>query len=183
MDDEPENNPEDRPVDKDLYFVPILARALREPDRAEALRRAFAEIEELGREDAHRLGHEQFRQFMAEAAIPQLPDILLEKDGEVIGRIQPSAAAREVLIPRVTPGEYALRLSNGRLLWTGTIDAAELLWARAFPGTPLPMAADSDAARCRCSREERLLGGEVVLRVYPGVERGSIGIQIPPREA
>ena len=173
-----DDDPEDKPVNKDLYFVPILASALQQPDRVEALRRAFAEIEELGREEQHRGGHEQFRQFMREAVSRQVPDVLVEKDGQVIATIDASRSTGEVDVPRVTPGEYAVRLSTGRLLWTGTLDADALLWARAFPGEPLRMAADSEGTPGRSSREERLLGGEVILRVYPGVASGTISIEI-----
>jgi hypothetical protein len=124
---------------RDLYFIPILCRAFDEPDRAAALRRAFAEIERLG-------------------------------------RFVPGQTADEVRITGIVPGTYSLRLDTGRLLWTAGLEAKDVLWAEAFPSTPLRLAADSHGTQKPCSRELKL--GKLLLRVYPGLEEGTLGIRI-----
>ena len=174
---------EEERVEKDLYFVPLLEKAFREPDRAEALRRAFTEIEERGRQEPYRVGHQQFCQFMKAAVIRPLPDIRLEREGNLLARVDPLRAAEEVRIAGLMPGLYAVRLSTGRLLWSGSLDATDLFWDRAFPGKPLRVAADSDTAPDTCSREFKLPGDEVLLRVYPGVESGTMGIRVRLRGA
>ena len=51
----------------DLYFIPILARALKQPRTRAALREAFVEIERLGREPGYERGLAQFHRFMVTA--------------------------------------------------------------------------------------------------------------------
>lgn len=50
----------------DLYFIPILARALKQQRTRAALREAFVEIERLGRKPSYERGLAQFHRFMAE---------------------------------------------------------------------------------------------------------------------
>ena len=161
---------------RDLYFIPILCRAFDEPDRAAALRRAFAEIERLGRFENYRVGLRQFHRFMKEAYTRPVPHLLLEKDRSIIARIVPGQTADEVRITGIVPGTYSLRLDTGRLLWTAGLEAKDVLWAEAFPSTPLRLAADSHGTQKPCSRELKL--GKLLLRVYPGLEGGTLGIRI-----
>jgi len=163
-------------MNKDLYFIPILCRAFDEPDRVAALGSAFAEIERLGQFKNYRRGLWQFRRFMKEALTRTLPELLLEKGRSVIARIVPDQTVHEMVITGITPGTYSLRLDTGRLLWTAGLAAKDLFWAQAFPATPLRLAADSHGTRQPCSRELQL--GQLLLRVYPGLEGGTLGIRI-----
>lgn len=54
-------------MEPDLYFLPLLIRALDAPDPAPALKNVFAEIVTLGRQEAYREGYEQFMAFMDRA--------------------------------------------------------------------------------------------------------------------
>ena len=76
----------------------------------------------------------------------------------------------------VAPGRYILKLATGRTIWRGELRAEDLIWTSAFPERRLQLAADTDAASPEPSREEPVLGGEFLLRVFPGVERGAIEI-------
>jgi hypothetical protein len=165
-------------MNNDLYFIAILARAFDQPDPAEALSKAFAEIERLGRLPRYQTGFRQFCRFMAKAHHRQVPDLRLEKDGVSIAQYVFGQAAEEMRIPLIRPGSYSVRLATGRLLWMGDLHAQDLLWADAFPATALPLAADSDDALTVYTRELHLLDNEIVLRVYPGLEYGTIGIRI-----
>ena len=51
-------------MSNDLYFIPIIARALQQEDTDESLRRAFDEIESLGQQPDYQLGYQQFQEFM-----------------------------------------------------------------------------------------------------------------------
>jgi hypothetical protein len=69
---------------KDLYFLPIIADALRQPEPKEALREAIEKIETFGRRPEYERGFLQFQRFMTEVKrnwekSPQKPeDILLD---------------------------------------------------------------------------------------------------------
>ncbi len=52
----------------ELYFIPIIARAIEQRDVSRALRDTFAEIERLGHQPDHAWGYSNFQRFMAEAA-------------------------------------------------------------------------------------------------------------------
>ena len=58
------------------------------------------------------------------------------------------------------PGSYILRLETGQVLWQGELSMADLLWRHAFPEDTLPLAAETDEAIVRSSREFDLLDGE-----------------------
>ncbi|MHC4165378.1 MAG: hypothetical protein ACYSWQ_00270 [Planctomycetota bacterium] len=51
----------------ELYFVPILAKALAQPDVHQSLKNAFALIERLGHQERHAEGHGNFWRFMSES--------------------------------------------------------------------------------------------------------------------
>jgi hypothetical protein len=51
-------------MNKNLYFIRILADALKGPDPEPEIRKAFSEIEELGRQSEYKQGYHQFRLFM-----------------------------------------------------------------------------------------------------------------------
>lgn len=52
-------------MNNDLYFIPIIAEALRQKDPEGALRRAFDRIKLLGEQQPYVIGFEQFESFMA----------------------------------------------------------------------------------------------------------------------
>lgn len=165
-------------MNRDLYFITLLAQAFAAPEPSEALAQAFAEIERLGRLEQFRSGFHQFQRFMAEAYSTQVPSVQLERNGVILAEVIPCLATEEVRIPGIEPGEYALRLSTGRLLWTGRIEANDVQWAAAYPTAALPLAAATDEGDAPWTRELRLLNNEIVMRVYPGIEKGTIGIRL-----
>jgi len=57
-----------------LYFIPILARALKRQDSGAAFRDAFGEIQALGQSPEYREGCQQFERFMEAAASPSDAD-------------------------------------------------------------------------------------------------------------
>ena len=56
-------------MNDDLYFIPIIAKALQQRDPEESLRRAFDQIRSVGRQPRYGLGLEQFERFMATVEI------------------------------------------------------------------------------------------------------------------
>ena len=224
-----------------LYFVPMIARALQETDPAAALRRALEEIRRLGSQPEYAQGYQQFLRFMKEissrgesalrAGEEVIPDVLaallveradqaLESDPESYQTSAEPDQSRwqeqyeelwaaicgsmdrppicEILIERddapvatcvfepdrktqsvggIVPGDYRLVLETGRTLWEGRLEERDLVWSKAFPAQPLKMAADTGEAGRKPTRHFTLLGGDLVVRVHPGIETGSLGIE------
>ena len=80
-------------------------------------------------------------------------------------------------IKDIRPGDYNFSLGSGRLLWEVTLEDKDLHLTSASPGTNLPLAADTGEKRQpTASREMSVLGGEIVIRIFPGLESGWIEI-------
>ena len=220
----------------DLYFVPILALALRGADRGESLEKAFGAIERLGQEPGYEEGYGNFCRFMAEIwahrqlldehdrrmaglelatgapieaeeresllsklaeAAPWLMDeyealcqackprsraltLQLLRDGRQIAELTFEPARGRRLVDDICPGHHALRLDTGLVLWEGTLATVDLVWTEAFKGEGLALAAEAGQVHRRPSGEERIPDTKLVLRIFPGIESGSIGIELTP---
>jgi hypothetical protein len=81
------------------------------------------------------------------------------------------------VIGSVTPGSYTVQFSNGRVLWKGELSKEALIWAYAFPGKDLAMAAETEVSRGKHTRTISLLGGEIMLSVFAGLESGQIRME------
>ena len=231
-------------MSNDLYFLPIIADALRQTEPKAALRAAFEEIKALGQHPQYEQGFLQFQRFMAEAkrnwekrsekpeditfnvvrylalqvaadilegdenetqaileligsqprwqeefeklceetskskTVQKIPEIIVERNGERIASIPCERLPISKEIRNVKPGLYSLKLDTGRLIWEEELTEQELLWALAFPGEALDLAADTGDAVERATREIKLLNGKLVIRVFPEIERGRLELKI-----
>jgi len=104
--------------------------------------------------------------------------IELERDNELIQSIVFSDDSGEQRISGIVPGQYRLRLANGRLLWEGTISSQDVIWDEAFPRENYNMAADTGDLEQRSTWTEELLDGEVRVSFYPGLESGILVITL-----
>lgn len=161
----------------DLFFIPIIAAALRAEDRDIALQDAFKRIEEQGKQPRYRIGLAQFERLMQVVREQGQIVLLVEREGDPVGTIRIDPDGGPGRLGGIVPGRYSVSLSTGRLLWEGELGEADLLWARAFPGQPLAMAAATGRIPQPRSRNEILEGG-LALSVLPGVEAGEIAIQM-----
>ena len=224
-----------------LFFVPILAEALRSSSPKEALLEAFQRIQELGQEEKYQEGLSQFEQFMERAtwhqgaraedvsaagsdiayelsveiasdtfageeaekeaaldlilsrqewretyeelceefrklASVEMPPtaIVVERDGGPIAEVV--LGAGRGYIGNLQPGHYVLRTSSGRVIWRGDLTEKELLWTDAYPDRALDLAASTAEDVREPTVENLLLDGEVVLRVFAGIESGGMEI-------
>jgi hypothetical protein len=229
---------------EDLYFIPILAEALKAPQVEEALRGAFAQIRALGQQPQYKQGLLQFEEFMRRVndyrqqdqssslnetmirtSMVELATNTFEGTGQErqaildaissrrdwkdqydrlitdIQRHQPAAAVTRVLLLRngeplgfvevaegtgrgtvngATPGSYSLQLDTGRVVWEGSLTEEDLVWTKAFPGQPLPLAADTGEQRSRTTQRFDVFSGEIILQVFAGPESGSVEIIVRP---
>ncbi len=111
---------------------------------------------------------------------PTLPlELRLERTGGVQTLVQVPEGARDVSVPNIAPGQYVLSLSTGRVIWTGAILPADVLWAEAYPGRDVVLAAQTGELGEEATRTERLLDGELELHLYAGLESGTMRILRP----
>jgi len=182
----------------DMFFIPMIARALQQSDPRAAMIEAFERIEAMGQQPRYRNGYEQFLAFMNSVADGRRADapeeagalilerldrpmtvrILVERDRTLIATCDFDEATGTETVTGIEPGRYRLALETGRLLWEGELAEGDLLWGKAHPGEGLPMAADSEDTAREPTLEMDLLDGTVVLRVYAGVEAGSLEITL-----
>ena len=182
----------------DLFFIPMIAKALRKPDPKAAMIDTFERIRAMGREPRYQRGYQQLIDFMDSAVTGRLEDapeevgalildglgremsveVIIERDNEVVATRSFKDAVGAHGVNDVKPGNYRLKLDTGRLLWEGQLTDDDLVWSKARPRQNLPVAADSEEIRRKPTREIDLLDGTAVLRVYPGVETGSLEIEL-----
>ena len=221
-------------MNRDLYFVPILAQALRGPDVRASLEDAFALIERLGLQADYQQGYRNFRAFMSEVAERRqlleehdmqlavleyatgtpveaqswkafvsaamahggelkddldallqacrpwsgAVDLHLLRDGQRVGEVSFERAPGRRTIDGVIPGRYILRLNTGLVLWEGALAAADLIWTEAFKGKNLALAAEAGEIRRSPSREVKVPDAHLIFRIFPGIESGSMEIEL-----
>ena len=188
-------------MSKDLYFIPIIERALRGEALDESLRDAFTRIVQIGRESGYRHAYEQFQRFMDEVksahALMAGGDewdrtvgamahrfalrIVIEKEGKAFEACVFERISGMCSLKNVMPGEYRIKMETGRIIWEGPITEKDCIWKKAYPGRPLKLAADTGEPDLQPSRTVPLLGGTVLLHFYPGMETGALVIEL--REA
>jgi len=179
-------------MSNELYFIPIIAEALRQPERKLAFRKAFERITELGRDDSFRVGYAQFLWFMAcsvdqwttdSFGVPDDPsrqileasrrcELLLERDGNRIGAWILDRFPFRAAVVNVQPGLYRLSADTGWALWEEALTPAELLFTHAFPQQGLPLAAQTEEVIFPATRQVSVLDGALTIRVRPGLESG-----------
>jgi len=168
-------------MSNDLFFIPLLARAIGEPDTASALQNAFAEIQRLGKREEYRRGFSQFARFMeqvARDAQSSALEIRVWRNDRQVGTVTITHSKRSGGLVGIASGEHSLSLSTGRVIWQGEIVPKDILWALAFPGRPLEVAAATEPTQPEATRTESLLGGELILRVFPGLESGRLAVEL-----
>lgn len=163
---------------KQLYFIPILDTASKQVDRRAAYENAISDIDNMGALPEYRAGHLHFQQFIEATRPSSFPDMLLECDGGLVVRITKYATGEEILIHDLLPGNYRLSLSTGRTIWTQGLEARDLLWFSAFPSAPLRLAATSGDEESVPSIEDAVMDGAITLKVFPGLQSGTISIRI-----
>ena len=188
-------------MSRDLYFIPIIEKALRAKDIDKSLREAFVQIIKTGREPGYVHAFLQFQRFMedvknahsligedkladrsVEAEAHESPmQIILEKEGRVFGTCWFDSLPGRCSIKHILPGAYRVKLETGRIVWEGSITEEDCIWIHAYPGQPLNFAADTGDDERQPSRAVSVLGGAILLHFYPGIETGVLAIEL--REA
>ena len=173
----------------DIYFVPLMDRALQQSDLSAALREAFSLIQRLGKEPRYRRGYGQFLKFMETvgAALRQghaaaqrgaSLALIIECDGRVLSVCCFDESSMAYEADEIGPGSYRVKTDTGLLLWEGNVTEDDVSWTRAFPEEPLPMAADTEKPLRELRRTIPLPEHGLVLCFHAGVESGSLEIKM-----
>jgi hypothetical protein len=160
-----------------------------------AFKKAFDEIETLGMKHDYKRGLLQFRSFMdafkiaceydisyekgeeAELDFMRL-ELIIERSGKILNTFLIGESPSKQIIKNAKPGTYTIKLNTGRVLWEDRLTEKDLLWVYAFPEEGLPLAADTGDRNPIRTREVKILDGELILRVYPGLEAGRLDLEI-----
>lgn len=183
---------------EDLFFMPLIAEALEQPDPHSALVMAFRRIKTHGTQAQYKRGQRQFLRFMD--AVRRSPNadaieissehviagwrrqnflsLSVERDGQAIGRCAFDDRTHSGSVENILPGSYRLWLDTGLLLWEDQIHERDVLWTRAFPDEPISMAADTGLEAVGPTRAVDLTRAGVLLRIYAGVEAGTMEIEL-----
>ena len=105
-------------------------------------------------------------------------EFYLERDGQLIYKFRFEDSSAKTSFDDMIPGNYQLLLNTGWVLWNGALSAADLVWHEAYPERPLEMAADTGEDHVTPTRVIELLDGELVIRVFPGIESGRLEIEL-----
>ena len=162
----------------DLYFVPLIADALRSDDPESALERTLQQIRDDGLRLVDPRPWQQFCAFMQEVRASLSIEFVVRQGSRLVGQITARAGAGLGVLSGIEAGAYEIRLSTGRVVWRAELTDEDLLWHVAYPGEDLKMAADSDEVVDTPSRREFLLDGEVELLLFPGISSGRIGMRL-----
>ena len=96
----------------------------------------------------------------------------------LIGKMTFREALDRKSIEGIFPGRYTLKLDIGRVIWEGNLTGKDLIWTEAFGTRKLDLAAETEDIEKQPVRKIVLLGGDVILRTFAGVESGSIEVEL-----
>ena len=111
---------------------------------------------------------------------PRAFNLQLFREGRQIAELTFETARGSRLVNVICLGCYALRLDMGLVLWEEVLTAADLLWTEAFGGKELVLAAEDGEVRRQPSREVKVPDAGLILRIFPGIESGSLEIELTP---
>jgi len=115
--------------------------------------------------------YERIKEEGEDFVAPEIPiELEVLKKERIMGSVPISSVPG--FISHISPGSYTIRFSNGRVLWEGEIRKEDLIWAFAYPEKDLPMAAETEAVRREPTRSISLLDGELMIRIFAGLEAG-----------
>ena len=170
--------------DQRLFFLRIIIQAAIGRQLRSKFAAAWAEIVSLGSLPEYSAGVQQVRLFMQEvhsALQRHLLRLVLLRQSHFAGAVELSPAYPLAVLSGIKPGAYQLVDSQGKGLWSTTLLERHLLWGKAYPGQPLPLAADdTNERRQKATISASVLGGRLSIQVKPGLEFGSIELVLAP---
>ena len=120
----------------------------------------------------------RYQELLEELSPENEPSLEVElyKNDELLGAQPLPSEQQGVYFDQIEPGNYSIRLSNGRVLWEGKIEAKDIIWALAYPEKEYPMAAATEKDESNQTKSIKLLKREMRLNFYAGMESGRIAL-------
>jgi hypothetical protein len=103
-------------------------------------------------------------------------EALLQSGGWTLATLSQNDELKAKAVTHVTPGEYRLVLETGLVLWCAHLDQRDLIWSHAYSDRALQLAAATSGAVTPATLETVVCDGLLKIRVFPGVEAGTIAI-------
>ena len=189
-------------MNKELFFIPILQKALNADNTMTALKEAFCEINRLGQEDKYGQGFSNFLLFIEEFCSHD-NHLRTERSEDLKSYSQILSIANQGLdrkliifrdniivetltldkksnyrIGKIIAGTYTVKLSTGRVLWEDRLAENDLLIEMNDKDENLRLAADSEKSQPVPSRLIKLLDDMVILRIFAGFKAGTMQIEL-----
>ena len=164
----------------DMYFLPILARAIKASDRKTQLHKAMEAIKSLSRDPENATGYHQFLQFMQAAKESRQAEpikLVIRKEDQDIKTIVLDRPSFTYRVSGIAPGFYSVELSTGWALWEESLTDEDLIWTVAYPQADIRLAAKTEDGVHQPTGEFFLLDGRLILRVFPSFENGWIEVE------
>ncbi|GMW03681.1 MAG: hypothetical protein AMXMBFR84_48150 [Candidatus Hydrogenedentota bacterium] len=137
---------------------------------------APVELEEIGALDEYENLFDA--QVFEDALIHVSVSLVLTASNQPRRVVRLSGSEPSVSIPAITPGHYQLGLSTGQIIWEAELRREHVLSGFAFPDEPVRFAADTGSLPRRASVDERLLDGEIEVRVFPGRDNATMEVSL-----
>ncbi|MBW1784112.1 MAG: hypothetical protein JRL30_25655 [Deltaproteobacteria bacterium] len=124
----------------------------------------------------------ELERLRSEAEKAQAPErttkMFIDKDGKRLDSVLLGQRPLPKTIRNIKPGRYEFRLETGRVLIQKKLTKDELLWVYAYPAQDLKLAADTGKIKEQPTTQIELLRGELIIRVFPGLESGRLQLTI-----
>jgi hypothetical protein len=181
-------------MNKDLFFIRLISEAVSQPNAGPAIRQAIKKIIHLGQAPEYEKGYSQFQLFMQkvfETTVSEVPwlfgiwenhtkpaviKINVIRNDKLIASLPLELSNIPQRIPDAVAGYYIFQLNTGRILWMHELTEKDLILLKAFPDSDLRLAATTEDLKPKPSKQIKLLGGEIVIRILPGFESGCIEV-------
>ena len=103
-------------------------------------------------------------------------EVELYKNDELLSTQHLPSEQQGVSFDQIDPGNYSIRLSNGRVLWEGDVEEKDVIWKSAYPEKEYPMVAATEKDESNRTKSFKLLKREMTLNFYAGMESGRIAL-------
>jgi len=125
------------------------------------------------------IDHEALKQIIGEFTdVDYVLAVEIRKGEVILASCRCDGISLPLVLSEITPGSYAVQLSNGRQIWSENLKDRDVRWRLAFPDQKYPAAALTEPAIAKSSISASLLGGSLLLEVIPGIESATMRISM-----
>jgi hypothetical protein len=100
---------------KNLYFIPIIAKAFESPNPVDSMHDAISEIITLGKQEEYKEGYEYFRKFIKEGITTHI----LDKDNHemLLDKIIAKILSNDIKVSEEKKKEFLVKIKNNPMLF------------------------------------------------------------------